>query len=157
MYLPPAWATDSRTSVGALSSAGFYGGERVLLGFPVSSGSASGLFLCAEEDYAGTASPHKDVILHFFVTSWWFAVIYKHPDAYSNQGSWLKVFIRKISNEPMCLFWKICILNKKKTKTNNSSIILFITSNSCEHLVSNTKHKVNANIRLHSLQHVGVD
>lgn len=80
MYLPPAWATDSQTSVGTLSSARFYGWERVLLGFLWAPARPRGPSYVLRKI---TQAPPPVIKMSYsiFVTSWWFAVIYKHSDA----------------------------------------------------------------------------
>lgn len=80
MYLPPAWATDSQTSVGTFSSARFYGWERVLLGFLWAPARPRGPSYVLRKI---TQAPPPVIKMSYsiFVTSRWFAVIYKRSDA----------------------------------------------------------------------------
>lgn len=80
MYLPPAWATDSQTSVGTLSSGWFYGWERVLLGFLWAAAWPRGPSYVLRK-ITQAPPPVIKMSCSIFVASRWFAVIYKHLDA----------------------------------------------------------------------------
>lgn len=117
-------------------------------GIPVSSRSASTPFLYAAEDYAGSAYCHKDFIL-LFVTSWWFAVINSHPDARLFKDFHLKTI------------WWANVPAKDASEIKQTIAALFYSSCPSAAVIASrnfTKHKENTkNLRLQSLEHVGVD